>query len=37
MGYGAAMAWILLVSIALVTGAIFASSRYWVFYMDQSR
>jgi multiple sugar transport system permease protein len=37
MGYGAAMAWILLVVIALVTGAIFASSRYWVFYMEQSR
>jgi multiple sugar transport system permease protein len=37
MGYGAAMAWILLAAIALVTGAIFASSRYWVFYMEQSR
>lgn len=37
MGYGAAMAWILLVVIAIVTAAIFASSRYWVFYMEQSR
>lgn len=37
MGYGAAMAWILLVVIATVTAVIFASSRYWVFYMEQSR
>ena len=37
MGYGAAMAWVLLVVIALVTAAIFASSRYWVFYMEQAR
>ena len=34
MGYGAAMAWILLVAIATVTAAIFASSRFWVFYME---
>ncbi|HXM54392.1 MAG TPA: sugar ABC transporter permease [Candidatus Dormibacteraeota bacterium] len=37
MGYGAAMAWILLAAIAVVTAVIFASSRYWVFYMEQSR
>jgi multiple sugar transport system permease protein len=37
MGYGAAMAWILLVVIALFTGAVFLSSGRWVFYMDQSR
>jgi len=37
MGYGAAMAWILLVAIALATGAIFASSRFWVFYMEAER
>jgi multiple sugar transport system permease protein len=37
MGYGAAMAWILLAVIATVTAAIFTSSRYWVFYMEQSR
>ena len=37
MGYGAAMAWILLVVIAIFTGGVFFSSRYWVFYMDQSR
>jgi len=36
MGYGAAMAWILLVAIATATGAIFASSRFWVFYMETS-
>lgn len=35
MGYGSAMAWLLLVAIALVTAAIFASSRRWVFYMDR--
>jgi multiple sugar transport system permease protein len=37
MGYGAAMAWVLLAAIALTTGVIFSSSRYWVFYMEQSR
>ena len=37
MGYGAAMAWILLVVIALSTATIFASSRYWVFYMETER
>ncbi|HTW99334.1 MAG TPA: ABC transporter permease subunit, partial [Acidimicrobiales bacterium] len=35
MGYGSAMAWLLLVAIALVTAAIFATSRRWVFYMDR--
>lgn len=34
-GYGAAMAWLLLLATALVTGAIFFSSRYWVFYLDR--
>ena len=37
MGYGAAMAWILLVVIAFSTAAVFASSRYWVFYMESER
>ena len=37
MGYGAAMAWILLVVIATVTAGIFLSSRYWVFYQEQAR
>lgn len=32
MGYASALAWILLVVIAVVTAIIFASSRYWVFY-----
>lgn len=36
MGYGAAMAWLLFVVVALCTGAIFLTSRYWVFYMEQS-
>jgi pectin-derived oligosaccharide transport system permease protein len=36
MGYGTAMAWVLLVVVAAVTALIFASSRYWVFYMDRS-
>ena len=37
MGYGAAMAWVLLTAIALFTGALFFSSRYWVFYQDAAR
>lgn len=37
MGYGAAMAWILLAAIATITAVIFTSSRYWVFYMEQGR
>jgi multiple sugar transport system permease protein len=36
MGYGSAMAWILVVTLALITAAIFRSSRHWVFYMDRS-
>ncbi|WDR02362.1 sugar ABC transporter permease [Devosia algicola] len=32
MGYGSAMAWILLLSIASFTGLIFWSAKYWVFY-----
>lgn len=34
MGYASAMAWVLLVIIAVFTGALFLSSRYWVFYSD---
>jgi multiple sugar transport system permease protein len=37
MGYGAAMAWVLLVVIAVTTGGIFLTSRYWVFYQEQAR
>ena len=36
MGYASAMAWVLLVTVAAVTAAIFASSRYWVFYLDRA-
>ena len=34
MGYAAAMAWILLLIIALVTGLLFFSSKFWVFYSN---
>ncbi|MNE87908.1 hypothetical protein D3C80_1851540 [compost metagenome] len=32
MGYGSAMAWMLLLVIGLCTGVLFATSRKWVFY-----
>jgi multiple sugar transport system permease protein len=35
MGYASAMAWVLLVAIALITAALFRTSRYWVFYGDE--
>lgn len=34
MGYASAMAWVLLLAIAAVTGAIMLSSNRWVFYSD---
>lgn len=34
MGYASAMAWVLLVAIAVLTGGIFLSARYWVYYSD---
>jgi multiple sugar transport system permease protein len=34
MGYASAMAWILLVAIAVVTAIFFWTSRFWVFYGD---
>ena len=37
MGYASAMAWLLLVAIALVTGVVFGTSRSWVFYAGESR
>jgi multiple sugar transport system permease protein len=37
MGYGAALAWFLLVVIAIFTAASFATSRYWVHYEDGRR
>lgn len=35
MGYASAMAWIMLGIIGIVTGLLFASSRFWVFYGDE--
>lgn len=37
MGYGAALAWVLLIVIALFTAANFLVSRYWVYYEDDRR
>lgn len=34
MGYASAMAWALLVAIAVLTGIYFLTSKYWVFYGD---
>lgn len=35
MGYASAMAWVLLIAIAVFTALAFLSSRYWVFYQDE--
>jgi len=35
MGYASAMAWVLLVGVAVITGALFATARYWVYYGDE--
>lgn len=35
MGYASAMAWLLLVIIGLITGLVFMSSKFWVFYEDK--
>ncbi len=37
MGYASAMAWILLVVIAVFTAVAFLSSRYWVYYEDEAK
>ena len=37
MGYASALAWLLMVAIALFTAAMFLSSRYWVYYEDDER
>ena len=37
MGYASALAWLLLVIIAIFTAIAFASSKYWVYYEDESR
>jgi ABC-type sugar transport systems, permease components len=35
MGYASAMAWLLLILITIVTGLLFFSSKYWVFYENE--
>ncbi|UED84455.1 carbohydrate ABC transporter permease [Streptomyces profundus] len=35
MGYAAAMAWVLVLGLALFTAALFLSARYWVHYGDE--
>ncbi|WP_241562031.1 carbohydrate ABC transporter permease [Streptomyces hoynatensis] len=35
MGYAAAMAWVLVLGLAIFTGLLFLSSRYWVHYGDE--
>jgi multiple sugar transport system permease protein len=35
MGYASAMAWVLLIVIAIVTALLFRSARHWVFYGDE--
>src|ERR1700754_3382404 len=37
MGYASAMAWLLLLAVAIVTGLHFLLSRLWVFYEDEAR
>ena len=37
MGYASALAWLLLVIIAIFTALAFLSSRYWVYYEDEGR
>lgn len=34
MGYASAMAWLLLVAIGIMTGILFLTSKYWVYYDD---
>jgi multiple sugar transport system permease protein len=34
MGYAAAMAWVLLIGIAIITAIIFGTSKKWVFYQE---
>lgn len=36
MGYASAMAWVLLLALGLITGGLFWSARYWVFYGEDS-
>jgi multiple sugar transport system permease protein len=34
MGYASAMAWVFLITIGLITVALFGSGRFWVHYSD---
>ena len=36
MGYGAALSWVLLIVIAIITAIIFKTSNYWVFYESKA-
>ena len=35
MGYGAALSWVLLALVGLLSGISFWSSKYWVFYAGE--
>jgi ABC-type sugar transport system permease subunit len=37
MSYGSTLAWVLFIFILVVTGLLFWSSRYWVYYASESR
>jgi len=37
MGYASAMAWVLLIAIAVFTAMAFLTSKYWVFYEDDGK
>jgi multiple sugar transport system permease protein len=37
MGYAAAMAWLLLAVLAVITAILFATARFWVHYGDEAR
>jgi multiple sugar transport system permease protein len=37
MGYASAMAWVLLVVIALITAVLFRSARAWAFYAGEEK
>src|SRR4029079_4801592 len=37
MGYASALAWILLVIIAIFTAIAFGTSKYWVYYEEEGR
>jgi multiple sugar transport system permease protein len=34
MGYASAMAWVFLITIGLITVALFGTGRFWVHYSD---